>query len=1296
MLQVYKRMFQGMFTLTFGEGAAASGQDMINQVRTIPQDQLPDFVRTNLANIKEYFSALDKNGNGIDASDMSSAQQRFDTNKLLEQLGMSGLDANNQSMRLQDILGAVENLKNGRASTINTAIQHQGEVSNALPTVYSKYAGTVELYDTVVDANENRGRTSDFVMEASTGDIATGETQRENEHRVLWVKVGSTEVNLENADKHVRLSSLNQVLSQHDAATILAEINANRDGEVFTDYLLFKDKDIVAVQNALESRGYDDRGRFGDKEAGMIYSLLSGVVESQSEVRGLTGMEKINRLLDVNQDGKLNAFTNAKYGEAQAASILEWMTEVQRTVSTEAQFNKLLRAININPVSFHQNLDTNFFLTRQNFAEALKANSAMVSSLSSLVGGKTAEFTMAQIEVQETNLAQVENLLLANQSVKDVMDALDPSLRQVELTRMAKDLVDFEGAGMLFTPHGIATAASATIANDYHASIGKIEWGRVAVTLERKVFGDEKTNVNVGVGTDFKKICIYVSGSRVLREGFKKDTVKNWTSEELYRGNGTISAHAVASLSGISAGLNFDKSKSAAIENQVATIRAELTKVWDALIANPNASFDSLGLEGEASDLQKNIEVFDMIRNRFNQDTKNLNLTKPQKKLYMDSIVAGYAQYIENNLYFGNEGLSLSGGGIGVLAGHPVVFASFEDINASWNHNDVNNSATAATYEATRERGFTENEIGAEKSNIGRFDTLLFRGMDPRNISAAPGTGVEIQHTAEGVHIAWNVTSIDLVRYVSPTNEKADILVINGWNVNGTEMVPGGYATDVASSIPSTPRQVVTWTTTDIVPEIVTIPSATETQSISEPVFNGHLEHIRTHIDANISVQDLYILDDTNTEIYKETVLAQFQKDVFDAGRELTTKQVNDFWKQLTTWELGSFMERRVGKLTANSEDEKRYTLNALMLALRNDNSTNADLDFSNSTSTITNWRTLNQYYKGAMEKYMISNIASARGISPETVRAAYTNLFASIGHKNSFNTQVWFADVVSSSGASQYLKGQDGKQFWIRNGVVNLSEGVHETIWEYVSVSLDGRERAHLIDNLPKRFLQRKVDAINTSINGSVTIEQLQDAMKNDTNIVGTTVRPTYYANMTLTWNCLNLQLDEWISLTKEVTTWWGTRTINREVTRNVTTMVNETNIQYGKASMDGYQTAEFDVNKYILWIVVDTKNDDAADTNTGTESEEGATTSTGTESGTETGDATTWEGAGWSTGGSDTWPEYDFGGWDTTTVDSTGWSTGWVDTGVDLSLDQKSGHDLTSKDTTTYINAARRSSDK
>ena len=120
----------------------------------------------------------------------------------------------------------------------------------------------------------------------------------------------------------------------------------------------------------------------------------------------------------------------------------------------------------------------------------------------------------------------------------------------------------------------------------------------------------------------------------------------------------------------------------------------------------------------------------------------------------MDSIVAGYAQYIENNLYFGNEGLSLSGGGIGILAGHPVAFASFEDINASWNHNDVNNSATAATYEATRERGFTEREIGAVKSNIGRFDTLLFPGFDPRNISAAPGTGVEIQHTEEGVHIA--------------------------------------------------------------------------------------------------------------------------------------------------------------------------------------------------------------------------------------------------------------------------------------------------------------------------------------------------------------------------------------------------------------------------------------------------------------------------------------------------------------------------------------------------------------
>ena len=1199
MLQVYKRMFQGMFTATLlNEGSAASE---INNA----QDMNALISKENTEAIVNYLNSLDiRDSRWIAAPDgqlkwmgeVFKSQDQAAVTKLMQAVGLDQYKLADW-IPLDQLTAKITEFAGG-----SSAVQNTSRVERAKPEVRGQNP-------------EYKGRSSDFVKQASTGDIDTGETQRENEHRFAWIKIGSTEVNLENADKHARLSSLNQVLSQHDAATILAEIDANRDGEVFTDYIIKKDKDILAVQNALEDRDYDDRGRFGDKEAGMIYSLLSGVVKSQSEVSSLTGMQKINRLLDVNQDGKLNAFTNAKYGEAQASSVLEWMTEVQRTVSTEAQFNKLLRAINLNPASFYQNLDTNFFLTRQNFAEALKANWNMVSSLSSLVGGKTNEFTRAQIEVQETNLAKVENLLLANQSVKDVMDALDPSMRQAELTRMAKDvaddLVDFEGAGMLFTPHGIATAASATIANDYHASIGAIEGDRIAVTLERQVYGDKKTNVNVGVGTDFKKICIYVSGSRVLREGFNKDTVKNWTSEELYRGNGTISAHAVASLSGISAGLNFDKSKSAAIENQVATVKTELTKIGNALVANSNVGFDSFKFEGEAADLQKNMEVFDMIKNRFTTDTAGL--TKPQKELYMKSMVAGYAQYIENNLYFGNEGLSLSGGGIGVLAGHPVAFASFEDINASWNHNDVNNSATAATYEATRERGFTEREIGAEKSKIGRFDTLLFRGMNPGNISAAPGTGVEIQHTEEGVHIAWNVTSIDLVRYISPTNEKADILVINGWNVNGTEMVPGGYATDVASSIPTTSREVVTWTTIDIVPETVTIPLKTETLPISEPLFNGHLDHIRRNIDANISVQDLYVLNAEKTAIESETILAQFQKDVFDAGRELTSQQVNDFWKQLTTGELGAFMETRVGKLTANNEDEMRFTLNALILALRNDNSTNADLDFSNSTSSITGGRTLNQYYKGAMEKNMISNIASARGISPATVRKAYTDLFKSIGHRNSFTTQAWVADVVSSSGASQYLKDANGKQFWIRDGVVNLSEGVHETIWEYVWVSLDSRERAHLIDNLPKRFLQRKVDAINTSINGNVTIEQLQDAMKNDTNIVGTTVRPTYYANMTLTWNCLNLQFDEGISLTKEVSTWGGTTTINREVTRNVKTMVNETNIQYGKASMDGYQTAEFDVNKYILWIVVDTKKDKDGLGTQGTNNEDLATQGTG-----------------------------------------------------------------------------------
>lgn len=193
-------------------------------------------------------------------------------------------------------------------------------------------------------------------------------------------------MNLETVGKEVNLSSLADVLATHDVDQILAEINANGIGDKFTSVLMFGDSDIKAVSKAVKSKGYKDKGLFLNKEAGYVYMLLNDISDTQKEVKSLTGMQKMMRVLDGNKDGVLNAVTEAKYGEAQTLSVLEWMAEVQRTVSTEAQFDKLLRSIGFNPVSFKQNLDTNFFVTRLNFTEALKANQNMLPSLSSLAG----------------------------------------------------------------------------------------------------------------------------------------------------------------------------------------------------------------------------------------------------------------------------------------------------------------------------------------------------------------------------------------------------------------------------------------------------------------------------------------------------------------------------------------------------------------------------------------------------------------------------------------------------------------------------------------------------------------------------------------------------------------------------------------------------------------------------------------------------------------------------------------------------------------------------------------------
>jgi len=231
--------------------------------------------------------------------------------------------------------------------------------------------------------------------------------------------------------------------------------------------------------------------------------------------------------------------------------------------------------------------------------------------------------------------------------------------------------------------------------------------------------------------------------------------------------------------------------------------------------------------------------------------------------------------------------------------------------------------------------------------------------------------------------------------------------------------------------------------------------------------------------------------------------------------------------------------------------DDKVFVVESIMMAQRNDKATKGG-DFSDERASISGDRTLNEYYEGAMERNMIANVAKTRGVSPETVRAAYDRLFANIWHRKDFQTYVRQDGAVSSSWASQYF-GENATVKWVRDQAIDFTL-VHETILDQVSFfenpdylsATEQAEKMKLIDGLPMSTLRRKLAQVNATTWGNFTVDQLKDAMKYNTDLTWPldTVRAKHRSEMTLTWNCLNLQLDEFVDL-YNVDTHGGTRQV-------------------------------------------------------------------------------------------------------------------------------------------------------
>ena len=99
------------------------------------------------------------------------------------------------------------------------------------------------------------------------------------------------------------------------------------------------------------------------------------------------------------------------------------------------------------------------------------------------------------------------------------------------------------------------------------------------------------------------------------------------------------------------------------------------------------------------------------------------------------------------------------------------------------------------------------SRIGAKVVEHNGNKVVYLDWVEPGNVSADAASGAQVEFTGDrGAYVSGNISVLTGGTYVDPDNNKAKVLVIGDGNMNGTELVPGGYTEGITSNIPTATR----------------------------------------------------------------------------------------------------------------------------------------------------------------------------------------------------------------------------------------------------------------------------------------------------------------------------------------------------------------------------------------------------------------------------------------------------------------------------------------------------------
>ena len=1164
MLQVYKRMFQGMFTANLGWGAA--GWEL-GSLTDVAEAQMEQHVKANANVIAQHLQNIGSENlsiNNLNASDLRNIQ------KLLRTLDMSSVDLTQQGVPVTDIVSKMNEFAGASA-----VVQNTSRVERAKPEVRGQNP-------------EYKGRTSDFnttkeyVVEWTNEKVSTVE---------VATIFGSKNEQMNNAElaSEVNIWSLRQLISGLDASMInsivneiIPQLEPNKDGEIlFEGVIGLRNHNAGVINKVFKDLKYNPNWDLGGIEALYLYRFLLDTNNSQKEVISLSKQDKIDRLLDFNKNGQLDGDTDFYVWEGQMKSNLTLLSHL----NDSGDFDTLLRAIQIDPVKFEQDMNNNFFTAREMFKRHLGTAIEAWFQPQVLVQGKTAEYTKAQFELQDAYISDIENEILKDPRIRSAMNAMGESRWFKQAIRdAAEDMLSMEllaGAGAVLTPDGLGLGWSLAITDKYNLSLG-LNGDTPFIWVTRKIIEGERLNVSAGAWVAIKdgtmKVTPVVAASYLVRKGYSESDIKRLFPDTLPERGYRVNGYATASFAGLNGWVVIDKNKAPVIADMVKKVGKDI---------------DSLFTQTYTPTTEADRVMGNMILGRYNDAFKLLKVDAHKEQLKA-SIKQGYLTYLENNLYADNSGLDITGVGISYLAGHfPIITAQFEDLSQTYE--GVDNSGTASEVLAT---GLDSKlaQIGAKEVMYNGNKVYRLDWVQKGNVSADAASGAQVEFDADGLgaYVSGNISTLVGGTYVLPNGDEAKVLILGDGAWNGTELVSGGYTDRITSSIPTVTRtKTITNYDKPIYETIDT--TSTSIKPVGSPeVRFYHLDNFRSVVDTKIKSWSII---DTEKNA---TPLAKFQKDVVDAGRDIDSAELNTLWNSLSSGELNTFLTSNIGSefnqalTSAVSEDEKLFVIESIMMAMRNDLSTMWD-GFGDNVSEIAWWKSLREYYENStMKDRMVENLESSTAFSYSSIDSAYTSLMTmkidgvALGDMNKFTTQMSYADVVSSSAASQVIKekiiNEEGKivevDAWIRDTSISFSSGVHETIGVSAPVGMTDAERKNAIANLPNRFIQRKVNEVNSLTGGNYRPEDIRYALTHSTSLGGVELK--YYASLTFTGNCLNLQIDEGVTLTQTVSSGSKSKEIVGYETNTVT--YEENAVQVKEAVFNGTRHATNNAKVFAL----------------------------------------------------------------------------------------------------------------